>query len=163
MWISIEVRLIIFLYRYQGWVCVRKAGEGAEQRLKNIISFSSLSCQRCQPSLSPLSHRKVDFLPQWQRWKQIVGWGQKSVDEGRIRQQYGFTAGPRSCSTSSSSALGDTCPLSFFQLSLSAPLLLQVYLCCTESTGSTAPIYVTKRVEISGAVAGPFKMQIESF
>lgn len=117
MWISIEVRLIIFLCRYQGWVCVRKAGEGAEQRLKKIISFSSLSYQRCQPSLSPLSHMKVDFSPQWQRWKQIVGWGQKSADEGRVRQHNGFTAVSRSCSTSISSALGDSCPLSFLPAS----------------------------------------------
>lgn len=56
IWISIEGRLLIFPYRDdQGWVCVRETGEGAEQRFMKIISFSALSCQRCQPSLSQLS------------------------------------------------------------------------------------------------------------
>ena len=57
-------------------------------------------------------------------------------------------------------------PFPFFQPSLSAPLFLpeaSVHLCCIESTGSTAAIYITKGAEISGVVVGPFKMLIESF
>lgn len=54
----------------------------------------------------------------------------------------------------------------FFQPPISAPRLLaeaSVRLCCIESTGSTAAIYITKGAEISGAVMGPFKMLIEGF
>lgn len=56
-WIPIERRLLIFPYRCdQGLVCERNAREGAEQRFTKIISFSALSCQRLQPSLSQLGH-----------------------------------------------------------------------------------------------------------
>lgn len=63
MWVSTEGQLLIFSYKcYQGWGCVREAGEAAKPRFTKIISFSALSCQRCQPSLSQLSHGNSWFL-----------------------------------------------------------------------------------------------------
>lgn len=166
MWISIEGRLLVFLYRYdQGWVCVKEAGEGAGQRFTKIISFSTLSCQQCQPFLSQLSHVNSWFLITMTEVEANSRLGTRKCRWGQCRAAIWFYSWSKFQFHQQPICFGR-----FLHSFLSFSLCF-LHLCTYQSL---LPIFValiqlavqlqhiTKGAEISGTVVGCFKMLIES-
>lgn len=143
MWVSIEGRLLIFLYRYdQGWVCVKEAGEGAEQRFTKIISFSALSCQRCQPFLSQLSHVNSWFLTTMTEVETNSRLGTRKCRWGQSRAAIWFYSWSKFQFHQQPICFGR-----FLHLFLSFSLFFlhlpeaSVHLHCIEPTGNTTAVY----------------------
>lgn len=159
MWIPVERRLLIFPYRCdQGLVCERDAREGAEQRFTKIISFSALSCQRHQPSLSQLGHVNSWFLTITTEVEVDSRLGARKCIWGQSRAAICFfTAGLNLFSTSSPSALGDSCPLSYFHTPLCGTLTRGFCPSLLHSVSCQLSWNITKVTEMFRMVAGPFK------